>query len=106
MWIASLLGFCACSYVCAYNRFGIWRLDSEQRFIFLPTERFLELQWIMFVVPVFGVLVAIKYGMSKHVGRLLLFAECLYVFAVAWPLIAILVWQLQAVSIVNTLTKP
>ena len=78
MWIASLLAFGACSYVCAYNRFGIWRLDSEQRFIFLPTERFLDLQWIMFVVPVCGVLAALIYARSRHVGRLRLFAEFLY----------------------------
>jgi hypothetical protein len=106
IWIASLLALCACLYVQAYSRAGYWRAVDERRVFIRIAELLLNLKWMVFVVPLCGILMALQYGRAKHVDRSLLVAELLYIFAVAWPLIAILAWEFQEVPIVNTLANP
>jgi hypothetical protein len=64
----------------------------------VAVESLESLQWMIFAVPVCGILIAIKCGRSRHLGRLLFVAEILYIFAVAWPLIVMYIWEAQALA--------
>jgi len=92
IWIASLLALFACIYVRYYNAVGLLGLRKST----VPIVDALDnLQWIVFVVPLCGVLIALICGRSRHLGLPLFVAEVLYIFAVVWPLIAIFVWNVQ-----------
>ena|ERR1039457_4213756 len=106
IWIASALALCACLYVRNYDWAGYWRVVDERGILIRLADLLLNLQSIMFIVPVCGALIALKYGRSQHLGRLLLVAELLYIFSVAWPLVAIFVWECQEVPLVNTVAGP
>jgi hypothetical protein len=59
-WLAVFVALAACVYVCAVNRAGIWHLESQKGVhVMRGMELFLKLQWIGFVVPALGVLIAL-----------------------------------------------
>ena len=100
------MALAACLYVRLYDWAGYWRVVDERRVLIRITDLLLNLQSIMFVVPLCGLLIAFKCGRSKHLGRLLLVAELLCIFSVAWPLVAILAWECQQVPIVKAVARP
>lgn len=91
----------ACVYVTIYNKIGIWDLNSKHECHKRLLDYFLSIQWMVFVVPAIGIVLALRFTKIKISDNVILIPECLWYFACAWVFMAILIWHVQSILIVN-----
>jgi hypothetical protein len=98
IWTASVAGLMAALYVHFYNQVGLWQLGERDVLIGLLIT-YLKCERIAFVLPVVGVVAAIKLRKAEAARLNFFISELLYFFAIAWILIGILLWEAQGVRI-------
>ena len=86
----------SCLFVCGYNQFGLWQMESERAVLITVMLVYIKLQWFGFVAPLVGILAGCRArgagGNSCHQ----LVPDLLSIFTVSWCLVCILMWKLQA----------
>ena len=93
MWIVAAA--LACLFVCGYNRFGVWRMESEHAVLVSVMVYYLKVQWLGFVVPVAAICAVWRLQAAKTVDRGHLLPDLLTAFTLSWCFICILMWRLQ-----------
>jgi hypothetical protein len=97
---SSTMALLACLFVVAYNHVGLMLATKGQ----MPPAvalAFLKLQMIAFALPLAGYATALKMRKSPDYLWMVLLSQLVFLFAFAWPLIAILQWQIDRIEVVN-----
>jgi len=95
----SILALLACLFVIVYNHVGVMLVRDDT--LKALVESLLRLQSFAFLVPIAGFVAAFTMRKSEKPLFAFVFSHCLFLFAFAWPLIAILLWQVQRIKIIN-----
>lgn len=95
VWIWSFAAALACLFVAAYNRLGIWRMESHHATLMGVMIYYLRAQWIGLAVPLVGVYAGFRLKAAKADDARPMVPDCLAIFAFGWCLICILMWRLQ-----------
>jgi hypothetical protein len=96
---SSTVSLFACFFVIVYDRAGVWLVKDDV--LKALTLELLRFQWLAFCMPSIGFIALIAMWKSGNVKSILVLSQLLLLFAFVWPLIAILLWQIERIKIVN-----
>ena len=96
---SSTTALLACLFVVVYNHVGLLLAKGDT--LKALVEDVLSLQIIAFVLPLAGYVAAFTMRKSNNPLLGVLVSQFLLLFAFAWVLVAILVWQVERIKITN-----
>ncbi len=98
LWLSSAIASISCIFVIFLNESHIWDWEHSQNhprlFISPATHLCIQLQYVAFAIPMSALALTLLLR-KKRLFQLRLLPELLYVFACAWLLYAMFVWQVQ-----------
>ena len=95
IWLSSILCLFSCLFVVDYNSLEKSIGTLSKQYPLVVEQLITNLQWIVFLVPLFGVACAFHIIKFKRRIQLLIVSESLLVFAIGWCLFCIFVWHYQ-----------
>ncbi|MBI3851948.1 MAG: hypothetical protein HY298_16955 [Verrucomicrobia bacterium] len=95
LFLGSIAGVLACIYVYFYNQIGILRTDKETEVLNQITAYYLRFQWCALIIPLAGFFFLARFQTLRRRLRLSVYPELLFIFAVGWIFMSIIIWELQ-----------